>query len=528
MKILNTLITIILLTQCVISQTVDLELGLQAYYPFSGNANDESGNGHDGTTFGGVTLTADRFGVPGCAYEFDGFNDYINTFSTFNYDHRTVSFWIYPYDLQGSGAYARVALTQDDDALEYGKIRVDITNGVMNLYAGGKYGKYSTSSVSIKNWYHLVLIRDGDLVKYYVDGDLVLVGDSDPIGSTIHPNDDFVIGAGRYTTTQHFKGKIDDIRIYDRAVNECEVTALYLGNAINLDHGLQAFYPFSGNANDESGNGHDGTTFGDVSLTNDRFGNPESAYEFDGVNDYINTSSTFDYSHRSVSFWFKPYDLYGSGNNAHVILTQDDDVLDYGKIRADLTDGEMNLYAGGKYGHFNTSAISTASWYHIVLIRKGPYTEYYMDDSLVHTADSDAIGSYINPNSDFIIGSGRTTTNQFFSGIIDDIRIYDRALNSCEIDSLFNFLPTSIGDNSAAYENIEVYPNPCKNRLNLVMKNNKKILSVCIINQYGRQVLFQNNKVNPMIINLSSLSAGVYVIHISLPSGLIHRKIIKL
>ena len=57
------------------AQTVDLENGLIAYYPFNGNANDESGNGNDGTV-NGATLAADRNGKTGKAYSFDG-DDYI-------------------------------------------------------------------------------------------------------------------------------------------------------------------------------------------------------------------------------------------------------------------------------------------------------------------------------------------------------------------------------------------------------------------------------------------------------------------
>ena len=54
----------------------------------------------------------------------------------------------------------------------------------------------------------------------------------------------------------------------------------------DLSDGLIAYYPFSGNANDASGNGHNGTVHG-ATLTTDRFGNPSSAYSFDGLKDYV-------------------------------------------------------------------------------------------------------------------------------------------------------------------------------------------------------------------------------------------------
>ena len=66
------------------------------------------------------------------------------------------------------------------------------------------------------------------------------------------------------------------------------MVALY-GNLyaqVNLDSGLVAYYPFNGNANDESGNGNNGTIHGAV-LTSDRFGNEKFSFSFDGVNDYI-------------------------------------------------------------------------------------------------------------------------------------------------------------------------------------------------------------------------------------------------
>jgi hypothetical protein len=49
----------------------DLKDGLVAHYPFNGNANDESGNGNNGTV-NGATLTTDRFGNMNKAYSFDG------------------------------------------------------------------------------------------------------------------------------------------------------------------------------------------------------------------------------------------------------------------------------------------------------------------------------------------------------------------------------------------------------------------------------------------------------------------------
>ena len=73
----------------------DLNDGLVAYYPFNGNANDESGNGRDGIVFG-ATLTEDQAGQANSAYEFDGIDDYISFGSSFpDMDEMTLSIWLY-------------------------------------------------------------------------------------------------------------------------------------------------------------------------------------------------------------------------------------------------------------------------------------------------------------------------------------------------------------------------------------------------------------------------------------------------
>ena len=84
-------------------------------------------------------------------------------------------------------------------------------------------------------------------------------------------------------------------------------SAAYAG----LDDGLMAYYPFSGNANDASGNGNDGTVHG-ATLTEDRLGNANSAYNFDGVNDYLEVPKiNLDGSSFSISAWINLSDISG-------------------------------------------------------------------------------------------------------------------------------------------------------------------------------------------------------------------------
>ncbi len=78
-----------------------------------------------------------------------------------------------------------------------------------------------------------------------------------------------------------------------------------VGSALaDLNDGLIAYYPFNGDANDESGNGNNGTVYG-ATLTMDRFGNTSSAYSFDGINEYINVGQNINPGvEASFAMWF--------------------------------------------------------------------------------------------------------------------------------------------------------------------------------------------------------------------------------
>ena len=84
-------------------------------------------------------------------------------------------------------------------------------------------------------------------------------------------------------------------------------TIFFLQAQFTLTDSLVAYYPFNGNANDESGNGHDGTINGDVVAASDRFGNANAAYTFDGVNDGIDVNTfTPGKSALTISAWVYP------------------------------------------------------------------------------------------------------------------------------------------------------------------------------------------------------------------------------
>src|SRR6185312_8036339 len=89
-------------------------------------------------------------------------------------------------------------------------------------------------------------------------------------------------------------------------------TCLQSFSQVNLNSGLMAYYPFTGNANDASGNANN-PIFNNATLTQDRFGNPNSAYSFNGTDNYIRirNSTTLNSSNQiSICAWVKVAGFY--------------------------------------------------------------------------------------------------------------------------------------------------------------------------------------------------------------------------
>jgi hypothetical protein len=101
--------------------------------------------------------------------------------------------------------------------------------------------------------------------------------------------------------------------------------------------------------------------------------------------------------------------------------------------------GVLYNNAGGStnYDVLAYNNINENQWYHMVLIRNGSHTLYYIDDELVLLSVAGTDGAISGANPLFIVGAGRSTTSQCFSGKVDDIAIYNRVLSESEIASLY-------------------------------------------------------------------------------------------
>lgn len=219
---------------------VSLNQGLVAYYPFSGSPNETTGNGVDGILNNGPTLTTDRFGNANSAYMFDGIDDYIQIPSnpTIN-PARQFSIALY-FNTQSSslqtilgkiGYFAGIG-TQFQIAINfslYPGILYGVnppSNNCTGVPLNGNYVNTGAGSITSNQWYCVVATYDNAVQKIYLNGTLIQTSTAPFIDLNVCSNANVQIGSWWNGDTQRFRGKIDDIRFYNRAISAAEVNAL--------------------------------------------------------------------------------------------------------------------------------------------------------------------------------------------------------------------------------------------------------------------------------------------------------------
>ena len=151
--------------------------------------------------------------------------------------------------------------------------------------------------------------------------------------------------------------------------------------------GLEAWWPFNGDATDESPNGHDGVVNGAV-LTTDRYGVTDNAYFFDGSNDNITVDILFDEPERSFFAWFNSA---GSTGTNQIVFLNDHNQLNNGHSAIAFDDQTLVLQAGTM--PCGNQALEYNTWYHAGAVRSNESTMYYFNGDLLCTMPNENIYS---------------------------------------------------------------------------------------------------------------------------------------
>ncbi len=303
-------------------------------------------------------------------------------------------------------------------------------------------------------------------------------------------------------------------------------------------------YPFSGNANDTSVNLFHATVYG-ATLTSDRFGNPNNAYAFDGINDYLDAGNVIDLSQHNVitiSAWMYPTTTnsnnirqtgisIGSKSTGELMLRTGLPGND--KFQAALAEGTINS-ANGASNSVRSSDYSYNRWYHLVAVYQNNKVELWVNGVMQSDSARNLGGTTLNTvpsNASLWIGkSTNPNKTKFFAGKIDDVQIFNCAADAAMVDSLYSLPFVGLPElNNEPIKMVSIYPNPASELVHVELLGNNKIDQISLVNNTGQAIkeLIYDGKLSETIIDVSNLSSGIYLLKVSSKGNTLIKRMIK-
>ncbi|MBX7204620.1 MAG: FG-GAP-like repeat-containing protein [Bacteroidia bacterium] len=211
----------------------------------------------------------------------------------------------------------------------------------------------------------------------------------------------------------------------------------------SINNSLKACLPFDGSVTDKSINANAGTVTGGATLTPDRKGVANKAYDFNGTNSYItyanSTSLSAPNSLLSFSAWVNVRGWTNIlGNNIAPIMAKSNSssTAQYGVA---LTDKGLTVINNGKIWSYNnlSSAFNLNQWYHIAVVVNNNQVQLYVDGNLSATFAAPS-GTFTSSTSNpLTVGKSDPGLTGYFNGKLDEIHLYDRALSAAEVITLY-------------------------------------------------------------------------------------------
>ena len=414
-----------------------------ALYQLNGNANDVSTN-YNGAWSGTEAYTTGVFGQAGV---FNGSSSWIDIRplqDALNGGYYTFSVWINPTDLSG---IETIIYTQTAKS----NFRLLLVDNVLyqEQYTAAVEQKLITYTGILANtWTHIAGLWNGSNIELYVNGSNV--GSTPCTSIRSYESNHFRIGKYVDSPAYYFNGSIDQVRIFNTALDPLEVEALYTeelcicdGTVDTLqvlgDTSCIATYQLDGNANDLSGN-YSGTPT-DVSYGVGEF---DLAGVFNGSSSKIDIPAITPSNLKSVSFWINSSDTGASKQIFSMGLVG---VYNWLSIR--LNSGKLEAGYGSNNGaYLPGSSVKTSlsyndgSWYHVVCTFTGTYgtsqvPNIYVNGSDVSTVAGAESGSPLSPSGAGAFGYYNPQNILYFNGKLDQVRIFDKALDQNDVDTLF-------------------------------------------------------------------------------------------
>jgi hypothetical protein len=392
---------------------------------------------------GGAKWATGKFGG---ALRFDGKDDYVSVPDAADLrvaGDITVAFWM----CQRAAAkdYVRVVGKGDKKYRNYGLWLPRGGGGPMLFQQYGGSGRSvleikSKTAIETSQWYHIAGVVSGSRAHVYVNGRLDASGSrSGGAGTSSAP---LTMGCAGYHG--YFPGLLDDVRVYKRALSAEEIKALFEGRAAGAvarppgpTRGLTGHWMLDEGkgslARDSSGKGKGGRISG-ATWAAGRLG---GALEFDGSNDKVDVaySPALNPARFSLALWAKPT---GGAGKYRSPLTSRDDRPQRGYMLYAHANDTWSFWIGTGSGFVGIDGppVVLGTWTHVASTYDGTTMRMYVNGTDIGRTRAAKLS--LNKARPLRIGAGSTEGkgNYFFPGLVDDVRIYDRALGAQEVKEL--------------------------------------------------------------------------------------------
>ena len=388
------------------------------------------------------------------AVSFDGTDDYISVphNASLNVNNFSFEAWI---NLSSSAGTLTILSKGDgtNDALTNYIFNVggNSNSGKLGLFAGGAWYSANTA-LSTGVWYHAAVTVSGTAVTFYLngmsDGTATLFGSMYTGGTYL-----FKIGEqGDGCNCNHMNGMIDEVRVWNTAITQAQIkTNMFNKNLSNSASGLVAYYRFNEGSGTNASNSCTNTSGIDGTLTNGPTWSASpiqfaaNALSFDGVDDYVVSTSTFnlnmDNSSFTVEAWINSGDASANQSTQRILLQWGPTFTTAGSYRLMCTNTQINFnFNGSSTGScaYNVNW-QDGNWHHVAgVFDVSTYTLYLYFDGVQKAAVSTAGHAPGSLNSSLYIGGSPSVAGSFASVKMDEVRVWSFARTQAEIQASMN------------------------------------------------------------------------------------------
>jgi len=443
--------------------------GLVGWWTFDGKdisgvqAYDRSGGGNRGILTSGPVQTIGKIGQ---GLQFDGVDDYVNVGKISSPATAiTMSGWVFANHGIAGHQNERIIWKQNQSTNPWMSYDLALSgiNGSLNPSASvtvnGTLYNNATQAATITAgvWHHLAgTWQSGDAVRLYIDGVLAETSSAAPSGSiTYNSSFNTLIGFNDLDSV-YLDGVVDDVRVYNRALSADEIKRLYnIGGTVKLNstatsltNGLVGWWTFDGKdmagnyAFDKSGNGNRGTLTSGPARTIGKIG---QALTFDGVSGYVNMGNPTSLKLTGSATWSAWVKINSCPSGQCVIISKRGFAGDRGwEFYANDSVG-FDIIAVDSADNTNSADRSTVGtyagvWTHVVGVYNASALtlDIYINGKNDNSGLGGTVASAQNDSSQNVNIGRRPTDFGYFPGLLDDVRVYNRALSAEEIKRLYN------------------------------------------------------------------------------------------